>query len=60
MHVNGQGTKQDFETGVALLNEARSLGSRPARVSLTATDFSVLFEKPEYAGLQEALKAEGH
>ena len=60
MHVNGQGTDQDFVAGVALLNEARALGSRPARISLTATDFSVLFEKPEFAALQEALEALGH
>lgn len=60
MHVNGQGTEQDFDTGVDLLNKARSLGSRTARISLSSSDFSVLFEAQEFRALQAALKGTGH
>lgn len=59
MHINGQGTGQDFNEGVRLLKTAKSLGSRQARISLRASDFSVLFEKAEFEQLQAALKTAG-
>ncbi|SON54556.1 His-Xaa-Ser repeat protein HxsA [Hartmannibacter diazotrophicus] len=59
MYVNGQGIDQDFAEGVALLKKAKALGSRTARISLAAADFSVLFEAPETTALQERLKKEG-
>ena len=60
MHINGQGTQQDFVAGVAFLKEARSLGSRTAKISLTHSDFSVLFERAEFKDVQARLKDLGH
>ncbi|WIY24792.1 tetratricopeptide repeat protein [Parasedimentitalea psychrophila] len=60
MYINGQGTKQDFDEGTRLLRNARSLGSRSAKISLTYSDFSVLFDTIEFQEVQRRLKDLGH
>ncbi|MCB1383935.1 MAG: caspase family protein [Notoacmeibacter sp.] len=59
MYINGQGVKQDFAAGNALLKRARSLGHLQARVNMQGTDFSVLFKAPEFAEVQKRLIAGG-
>ena len=58
-HINGQGTWQNFKQGVELLQTARSLGSRTAKISLTYSDFTVLFEMQEFKSVQQKLKGLG-
>lgn len=60
MHINGQGTRQNFKQGVELLQAARSLGSRTAKISLTYSDFTVLFETQEFKSVQQKLKGLGY
>ncbi len=59
MHINGQGTKQDFEEGVRLLKQASALGYRLAKVALRNQDFTQIFTRKEYQALQQALKDRG-
>ncbi|WP_052161805.1 caspase family protein [Hoeflea sp. BAL378] len=60
MHINGQGTRQDFAEGVRLLKHAASLGYRLAKVGLRNQDFTVLFGNAEYKALQQALRKAGY
>jgi TPR repeat protein len=60
MHINGQGTRQDFVEGVRLLKHAASLGYRLAKVGLRNQDFSAIFEQDQFKALQSALKERGH
>ncbi len=60
MHINGQGVPQDFIEGTRLLKIARSLGSRTAKISLSYSDFSVLFERNEFRQVQRKLKELGY
>ncbi|OCW56682.1 caspase family protein [Hoeflea olei] len=60
MHINGQGTGQDFAEGVRLLKHAAQMGYRLAKVGLRNQDFTVLFEADQYKALQSALKRAGY
>ena len=59
MHINGQGVAQDFLEGTRLLKQARALGSRTAKISLTYSDLSVLFERQEFRQVQKRLQELG-
>jgi tetratricopeptide (TPR) repeat protein len=59
MHINGQGTDQNFNEGIRLLKQARDRGYRLAKVGLRSADFTVLFENAEFKVLQSALKDGG-
>ena len=59
MHINGQGTKQDFTTGVKLLKQAAKRQYRLAKIALRSADFSKLFERGEFKALQKRLRQRG-
>lgn len=60
MHINGQGTDQNFAEGVRLLKHAASLGYRLAKVGLRNQDFSAIFEAQQFKALQTGLKEAGY
>lgn len=60
MHINGQGTKQDFVEGVRLLKHAAGLGYRLSKVALRNQDFTSIFEPEQFKALQTALKKAGY
>jgi uncharacterized caspase-like protein len=60
MHINGQGTGQDFVEGVRLLKHAASLGYRLAKVALRNQDFGAIFNEEQFKAVQAALKEAGH
>ncbi|MFT5796912.1 MAG: TPR repeat protein [Candidatus Azotimanducaceae bacterium] len=59
MYLNGQGVKQDFVIGTALLSQARARGNLQSRVNLQGTDFSVLFKTDEFKQVQLKLAEHG-
>lgn len=60
MHINGQGTAQDFTEGVRLLKLAASRGYRLAKVGLRNQDFMKIFKAEQFKAVQGALKREGY
>lgn len=60
MHINGQGTKQDFEEGVRLLKLAAAQGYRLAKVGLRNQDFTKIFKAEQFKAIQRSLKEEGY
>src|SRR5690606_15364122 len=60
MHINGQGTAQDFEEGVRLLKLAAGQGYRLAKVGLRNQDFGRIFKTEQFKQVQKALEREGY